>query len=119
MITCEVDQSFGLSALASRPYRVQDIELRPGDRLLMLTDGMLERQGEQVELPDLLERARNLHPRETALMLTSAVRDAAPGGRLEDDATVMCLDWHGPQEIQRHVSSGADIRQASPGRTKR
>ncbi|MFD5890161.1 PP2C family protein-serine/threonine phosphatase [Streptomyces sp. NPDC060334] len=37
------------------------------------------------------------YPRETALMLTSAVRDAA-GGRLGDDATVMCLDWHGPQE---------------------
>lgn len=113
-ITCEVDHPFGLAALASHPYRVQDIDLRPGDRLLMLTDGMLERQGEQVDLLDLLERTRNLHPRETALMLTSAVRDAAPGGRLEDDATVMCLDWHGPQETQRHVSSGADVRQASP-----
>jgi hypothetical protein len=51
------------------------------------------------------------------LVLTSAVRDAA-GGRLEDDATVMCLDWHGPQESQRHVSSGADAQQASGGRTK-
>lgn len=109
-----MDHPFGLAALASRPYRVQDIDLRPGDRLLMLTDGMLERHGEQVDLPHLLERTRNLHPRETALMLTSAVRDAAPGGRLEDDATVICLDWHGAQETQRQVSSGADVRQASP-----
>jgi hypothetical protein len=50
-------------------------------------------------------------------MLTTAVRDAA-GGRLEDDATVMCLDWHGPQETQRHVSFGAEAQQASAGPTK-
>ncbi|MFJ9148437.1 PP2C family protein-serine/threonine phosphatase, partial [Streptomyces sp. NPDC102270] len=117
-ITCEVDRPFGLSALTtSHPYRVQEIDLRPGDRLLMLTDGMLERHGEKIDLPALLERTRHLHPREVALTLTSAVRDAADG-RLEDDATVMCLDWHGPQETQRHVSSGADTRQASAGRTK-
>lgn len=117
VITCEVDHPFGLSEYVPHPYRVQEIDLCPGDRLLMLTDGMLEHHGQNVDLPALLERTRDLHPRETALTLTSAVRDAA-GGRLEDDATVMCLDWHGPQETQRHVSSGADTQQASAGRGK-
>ncbi|MFB7333793.1 PP2C family protein-serine/threonine phosphatase [Streptomyces adustus] len=117
VVACEVDHPFGMSEFATHPYRVQDLDLRHGDRLLIFTDGMIERHGEKVDLRALLERTRGLHPRETALMLTSAVRDAAHG-RLEDDATVMCLDWHGPQETQRHVSSGADVQQASASRTK-
>ncbi|RII20236.1 Stage II sporulation protein E (SpoIIE) [Streptomyces sp. YIM 130001] len=117
VVTCEVDQPFGLSELAPQPYRVQSLDLRPGDRLLMFTDGMIERHAANVQLPALLERTRGLHPRETALALTSAVLEAA-GGRLQDDATVMCLDWHGPQETQRHVSSGADTSQASSARGK-
>ncbi|MFF8731711.1 PP2C family protein-serine/threonine phosphatase [Streptomyces sp. NPDC015171] len=117
-ITCEVDHPFGLPVRVPHPYRVQEIDLRPGDRLLMLTDGMLEHHGEKPDLAVLLEVTRTLHPRETALILTSAVLEAA-GGRLEDDATVICLDWHGPQQTQRHVSSGADTRQASAARTKR
>ncbi|MEV5351371.1 PP2C family protein-serine/threonine phosphatase [Streptomyces achromogenes] len=116
-ITCEVDHPFGLSVSVPHPYRVQDIDLRPGDRLLMLTDGMLERHGEKVDLLALLERTHDLHPREAALTLTSAVREAA-GGQLADDATVMCLDWHGPQHTLRQVSSGAATQQASAGRTK-
>ncbi|OEV05285.1 oxidoreductase [Streptomyces oceani] len=114
-VPCAVDAPIGLSEFTGRPYQEQELDLRPGDRLIMLTDGMLERDAEHVELPALVASTRDLHPREAALALTSTVLEAA-GGSLRDDATVLCLDWHGPQETLRRVGSGADIGQASPGR---
>lgn len=117
-IPLEANHPFGLPVALRHPYRVQELDLRPGDRLIMLTDGMLERRAEQMDLPALVKDTRHLHPRETALALSTAVLDAA-GGQLEDDATVMCLDWHGSRETKRHVGSGADLRQASPRRPER
>ncbi|MBU7598099.1 serine/threonine-protein phosphatase [Streptomyces sp. P38-E01] len=115
-VALEVDPPFGLPVPIPHPHRVQELDLRPGDRLIMLTDGMLEQDAERVDLAAVLKGTRNLHPRETVLALTSAVLDAVDG-RLEDDATVLCLDWHGSGETERQVASGADIRQASPRRT--
>ena len=43
--------------------------------------------------------------------LTRAVVDAL-GGRLRDDATVLCLDWLGEQE-HRTADSGASDARAS------
>jgi hypothetical protein len=39
--------------------------------------------------------------------LTRAVV-AACGGELRDDATVMCLDWHGGPQGERDAPAGAD-----------
>ncbi|WP_371540231.1 MULTISPECIES: PP2C family protein-serine/threonine phosphatase [unclassified Streptomyces] len=111
-VTLEVDPPFGLSLPVPHSHRVQELDLWPGDRLIMLTDGMLERGAEKVDLPALVKGTRNLHPRETALTLTTAVMDAA-GDQLEDDATLMCLDWYGAQETRPHVGSGADTGQTS------
>ncbi|MFF5788637.1 PP2C family protein-serine/threonine phosphatase [Streptomyces sp. NPDC012693] len=110
----QVDLPFGLSihtAHAHR-YRVQSLDLRPGDRLVMLTDGMLERNAENLDLPELIVRTRVLHPREAARTLIGAVIDAGHG-HLDDDATIMCLDWHGVANSQRDAATGADLTDAS------
>ncbi|MCT2594173.1 serine/threonine-protein phosphatase [Streptomyces sp. N2-109] len=91
-VTLAADEPFGLPF--PHTYQVQSLDLRPGDRLVMLTDGMLERGAEDVVLPDVLRNSRGLHPREAALNLTTAVLDANDG-QLEDDATIMVLDWRG------------------------
>jgi hypothetical protein len=45
-------------------YRVQPLALEPGDRLLFLTDGMLERNAASVDTPALMAASADLHPRE-------------------------------------------------------
>ncbi|WP_406431955.1 hypothetical protein [Streptomyces sp. NBC_01589] len=54
-----------------------------------------------------------------ARTLITAVVDANHG-RLEDDATVMYLDWHGVGHWRRDADTGADLADASaPSRTGR
>lgn len=118
-IVPHVDLPFGVQAPRISTYRVQSLDLRPGDRLVMLTDGMLERSAQSFDLSDLIVRSRALHPREAARTLVGAIVDANHA-HLQDDATVMCLDWHGIGRTQRDAATGADLTDASqPSKTGR
>jgi serine phosphatase RsbU (regulator of sigma subunit) len=99
------DLPFSISP--SGAYRVQALELRAGDRLVFLTDGMLERNAAAVDAMSSLTASRHLHPREAVQDLTHSVVEAC-GGDLRDDATILCLDWHGGPPRLRHASEGAD-----------
>ncbi len=88
-------------------YQVQELELQVGDRLVFLTDGILERNAANVNAMEVISETRHLHPREAVQALIQAVVEAC-GGDLRDDATVLCVDWHGGPTGERDASSGAD-----------
>lgn len=56
-ITPKVDTPFGFPG--PRTYRVQSLDLPPGARLVMLTDGMLERDAHSVDLSELMVRTHD------------------------------------------------------------
>jgi hypothetical protein len=98
-----VNLPFGVAAPAA--YRVQELQLHPGDRLVLLTDGMQERGAATVDLASVIHDTRALHPREAVRSLTAAVLDACRGN-LKDDATVVIVDWHGNQRRPAETRRG-------------
>jgi serine phosphatase RsbU (regulator of sigma subunit) len=99
------DFPFGIAHDAE--YQVQELELEVGDRLVFLTDGILERNAADVDAMEVLTQTRHLHAREAVQALTRAVVEAS-GGMLRDDATVLCVDWHGGPVGERNASAGSD-----------
>lgn len=99
------DLPFGLNE--GRGYRRTDLPLEPGDRFVIVTDGMLERRAAALPLTELLNQTRALHPREATRHLADGVLHVA-GPALADDATILMVDWHGHHGRDRDSHAGAD-----------
>lgn len=104
-----LESDLPFSAAPSGTFRVQELPLEAGDRLVFLTDGILERNATAGDLMAIVAETRDLHPREAVQTLTRHVVEAC-GGELRDDATILCLDWHGGPPRLRETSGGADTR---------
>jgi serine phosphatase RsbU (regulator of sigma subunit) len=92
-VELHIDIPFGIHP--DHRFALQTVELQPGDRILFVTDGVLDRNSAHVDVPAVLGRTLDHHPREVVRELSDAVI-AATGGDLKDDSTVLCLDWRGP-----------------------
>ena len=101
----EADPPFGVRL--GNEYRVQSLPLQVGDRLIFVTDGMLERDAALMNIGAILTASADMHPREAVQDLTRAVLEVS-GGQLRDDATALCLDWLGGPPRDRDASSGAN-----------
>jgi len=104
-----VDLPFGM--FADTIYCSTSLTLEPGDRVVVVTDGILEDGVVSIDVPSAIQATGDLHPREVVRALADSAL-AATGHALRDDATVLCLDWHGMHESRDSVS-GADPSRAS------
>jgi serine phosphatase RsbU (regulator of sigma subunit) len=89
-----------LGMFAETDFVEQPMQLHPGDRLLLYTDGIsdvavddIEPFGRTAVARLLADHARQI-PSEFVRLLTNAALDHGHG-ELADDATAVCLDWHG------------------------
>ncbi|MFJ8435279.1 PP2C family protein-serine/threonine phosphatase [Kitasatospora sp. NPDC094019] len=88
----------GLGELVPAPYVVEEFPFRPGDRLLIHTDGVVEARDAERRFYPLAERVAEriaTHPAEPpAALLLHLRRDllAHAGGRLDDDAAMVVVE---------------------------
>lgn len=102
-LSCEPTLPIGFGGAV---VEVAEHQLEPDDRLVFITDGVLEGRSEDGEffgeerLADFIMRAvaAGLPPPETVRRLSAALLDHQ-GGQLQDDATTVFLQWHGRERI--------------------
>ncbi|HET6532463.1 MAG TPA: PP2C family protein-serine/threonine phosphatase [Actinoplanes sp.] len=104
----DLPRNFALGMFPETRYRAGEVALRPGDRLVVLTDGTRERRAANLDLAAQLRSIAGLHPREAVRALADAVL-AVAGPVLADDATLLIIDWRGDHGRPRRTNAGADL----------
>ncbi len=90
-----------LGAMEDAPFETKKIQLAPGDRLLLYTDGVTEAMNaggalySAERLLKAVERFRALPPEEFVRKVTESVREFADPEPQSDDLTLLALEYRG------------------------
>ncbi|WCN80485.1 PP2C family protein-serine/threonine phosphatase [Micromonospora sp. LH3U1] len=96
-----LEAQFPLGMFEATDYHEQKFPMQRGDRVFVVSDGVVEATGQQVRygetaLDRFLRRTGPMAPLDAVRSLIGDLR-AFVAGDLVDDAVVVCLDWTGPQ----------------------
>ncbi|MEH0929322.1 PP2C family protein-serine/threonine phosphatase [Micromonospora sp. CPCC 205558] len=96
-----LEAQFPLGMFEATDYHEQTFPLERGDRLFVVSDGVVEATGQharygETALDRFLRRTGPMAPLDAVRSLIGDLR-AFVAGDLVDDAVVVCLDWTGPQ----------------------
>lgn len=99
LITVEPDRLDPVGMFDGSRYAAQSYQLHPGDRLLIVSDGvhlaeLAGRRYGDADLRRLVRRSRPMSPLDVVRTLIGDLRTHV-SGELDDDAAAVCLDWFG------------------------
>nr|WP_296068551.1 PP2C family protein-serine/threonine phosphatase [uncultured Actinoplanes sp.] len=94
-----LEQQLPLGMFGDGRYETQKFQLQPGDRLLVVSDGVHSATPGgrppygDAALLTTLRRTRLQPPAEAVSTVVRGLREYHSGADLEDDAVIVCLDW--------------------------
>lgn len=97
--TVELEQQLPLGMFPDTEYKPQRFRLEPGDRLVVVSDGVFSARTARGEfgaaaLEQATRRTRLQDAAEVPLTVIDELIEYHEGADLDDDAVVVCLDWH-------------------------
>ena len=115
------DEQLPLGMFSDTRYRAQQLDLAPGDRLIIISDGLFSAKSPaghnygEAPLSAALRSARLQDPNETVRFLISDLLAHGEGAELVDDAIAVCLDWTGAtgHPVAASAASLADLTRAT------
>jgi serine phosphatase RsbU (regulator of sigma subunit) len=95
-----LEAQFPLGMFESSDYTTQRFRLAPGDRLVVVSDGIVEAAGRTGRYGDaalhrFVRRSGPMAPLQAVRSLLGDLRTFLADEDLEDDAVAVCLDWTG------------------------
>ncbi|KAB2363673.1 PP2C family protein-serine/threonine phosphatase [Actinomadura montaniterrae] len=96
-----LEQQLPLGMFPDTEYKPQRFRLEPGDRLVIVSDGVFSARSARGEfgaqaLEQATRRSRLQDAAEVPLTIVNELIEHHEGADLADDAVVVCLDWRGP-----------------------
>ena len=95
---------FVVGGMDGTKYEEYTLQLEPGSRLFLYTDGLTEAVNPENEMfgtdriLKVLNRRKDETPEKTLKRMQNNVAEFVQGAEPFDDLTMMCLTWHGPEE---------------------
>ena len=100
VVNQELEAQFPLGMFESSEYTTQRFELRTGDRIFVVSDGIFDapsvsaRYGEAA-LHRFVRRSNSMAPLQAVRSLLGDLKTFVGDSDLDDDAVAVCLDWTG------------------------
>jgi len=117
------DEQLPLGMFSDSRYRTQSLSLVPGDRLIIVSEGLYSARNPvgriygDAPLSAALRSARMQDPNETVRYVIGDLLNHNDGSDLSDDAIAVCLDWTGATGHPVAVASATLTDLPRPGDT--